>query len=261
VTVEYLAIEKIDRSKLTQMRAHIDDDTVKDYAAYLKKAKDNEMTAVVVFFDGKNYILADGFHRVATYLEAGRKRIPVKIKNGTERQAILYAAGANDDHGLRRSPEDKRKAVAILLEDEEWGKASTNWIADTCKVSTDLVDSVRRGVPISKLKEKRASSGAQLGTSTETSRVRGKDGKEYPAREPGADDDSYSDGRPKVGKVKFDWREFDRHWGHVTRGPDDIRRAFPTEDRCQEYQKALELLSLFRATWESWRARLTRTSA
>lgn len=59
------------------------------------------------------------------------------------RDARLYAAGCNDSHGLRKTPEDKRAAVRMLLADEEWGKASDRWIGDQCHVTHPFVAEVR----------------------------------------------------------------------------------------------------------------------
>lgn len=46
------------------------------------------------------------------------------------RDAILYSCGANDRHGLRRTNEDKRRAVKKSLEDPEWSGWSSNKIAE-----------------------------------------------------------------------------------------------------------------------------------
>jgi len=52
-------------------------------------------------------------------LEA-KVELEINIINGTQRDAILHSVGANATHGLRRSNQDKRKAVVTLLEDNEW---------------------------------------------------------------------------------------------------------------------------------------------
>jgi hypothetical protein len=46
----------------------------------------------------------------------------------------------NSDHGLPRSNEDKRRAVATLFNDPEWSRWSSRKIAKQCAVSPDLVD-------------------------------------------------------------------------------------------------------------------------
>lgn len=59
------------------------------------------------------------------------------------RAAILYAVGANASHGLRRSNQDKRRAVETLLKDEEWGKWSDSEIGRRAHVSHPTVAKIR----------------------------------------------------------------------------------------------------------------------
>lgn len=68
---------------------------------------------------------------------------PSDVRTGTQRDAILFACGANATHGLRRTNDDKRKAVGVLLADAVWSKMSDREIARLCKVSNMLVAVVR----------------------------------------------------------------------------------------------------------------------
>lgn len=47
---------------------------------------------------------------------------------------------------MRRTNEDKRRAVMTLLNDEEWSKWSDNEIAKRCGVSNHLVSTVKGSV-------------------------------------------------------------------------------------------------------------------
>lgn len=71
-----------------------------------------------------------------------------KWQPGCLRDAILAAVGANADHGLRRKPEDKRRAVLTLLNDPEgeWNKKSDNEIANLCNVSNHFVAKVKKEI-------------------------------------------------------------------------------------------------------------------
>lgn len=80
------------------------------------------------------------FHR---YRAADRAAIPAEVREGTQRDAILFACGANTAHGLRRTNEDKRKAVGLLLADAEWSKWSDREIARQCSVGVMTVGRVR----------------------------------------------------------------------------------------------------------------------
>jgi len=44
---------------------------------------------------------------------------------------------------LKRSNADKRKAVNLLLRDDEWAAKSDRWIAETCGVGRRLVVDIR----------------------------------------------------------------------------------------------------------------------
>jgi hypothetical protein len=56
---------------------------------------------------------------------------------------VLYSCGANHRHGIRRSNEDKRRAVIKLLEDAEWKTCSSNEIAKRWAVHHSFVEKVR----------------------------------------------------------------------------------------------------------------------
>ena len=58
-----LKLDLIVTTEGTQVRASLDDDTMRDYAEDMMDAT-NAFPPVVVFHDGSHYILADGFHRV-----------------------------------------------------------------------------------------------------------------------------------------------------------------------------------------------------
>lgn len=139
----------------TQMRAALDDDTVFEYTQAMAAANGwGTFPAVVAYYDGSAYWLGDGFHRVQAYRDAfpaENDGIPCEVRSGTRRDAILHAAGANADHGLRRTQADKRRAVETLLRDEEWAAWSDNEIARRCNVSPSTVGTVRKSLSLSKL--------------------------------------------------------------------------------------------------------------
>ncbi len=134
-----LAQVKIDGG--TQSRAQLNEAAVGEYAEAIKAGA--EMPAVIVYFDGSAHWLADGFHRFHAHRKAGSATIQSEVRTGTKRDAILHSVGANSDHGLRRTNEDKRRAVRTLLDDEEWAGWSDREIARACKVSNHLVADMR----------------------------------------------------------------------------------------------------------------------
>lgn len=154
---QYLELECIRTDGGTQARDGLNDATVRDYAETWQtlSSRQNgflEMPPIVVYHDGTHYWLADGFHRVAAYQQfldggsasASPRAIRAEVRQGTQRDAILFACGANDTHGLRRTQADKRRAIERLLRDDEWRQWSDSEIARRCNVSHPTVATVRR---------------------------------------------------------------------------------------------------------------------
>jgi DNA modification methylase len=152
--VETLALNAIRMDGGTQARAQTDWLVVDDYVHAMQ---DNaSFPPVVVFFDGTDYWLADGFHRAEAGKRAGLATIAAEVRQGTRRDAVLWACGANAAHGLRRTNADKRRAVLTLLDDPEWQKWSDAVIAQKCAVSDFLVRTMRPQVtPIKSESEQR----------------------------------------------------------------------------------------------------------
>jgi hypothetical protein len=138
-----LDIGKIRRNGECQIRVEMRADVIDDYAEPLMHDPDAQVSPVIVFFDGTDYWLADGYHRCGAYDKAQRSEIPVEVKTGGRRDALRYALGANSLHGLRRTNADKRHAVEIALADEEWGNWSNPQIAELCGVAESTVRNIK----------------------------------------------------------------------------------------------------------------------
>lgn len=147
-----LKLEQIIIDKGTQTREAIDQKTVREYTEVLMNKE--SLPPVVVFHDGINYYLADGFHRYFAHRQTKTPQIEAEVINGTLRSAIEYALGTNDKHGLKRSIKDKRKAVMIALDDVEWGSLTNREIARLCRVSHTLVNDIKESLEKPKEKKK-----------------------------------------------------------------------------------------------------------
>ena len=140
-----IAIDLIRIDAGTQFRAAINQDRVTDYAELFDGSKDWPFdSACEVYFDGVEYFLVDGFHRYHAGKRVKRASLSCIVHSGTQRDAIKYALSANARHGLHRSNEDKRKAVAFVLADAEWSKLSSRAIAEICGVSHRFVENIRQ---------------------------------------------------------------------------------------------------------------------
>lgn len=137
----------------TQQREKINPEIVAEYAESMKCGA--KFPPVVVFFDGAQYWLADGFHRYHASREAEFLDMLCDVHDGTNRDALLFSAGANMAHGLRLSNSDKRRSVLVLMNDAEWTKWSDRQIAIHCKVSNVLVSKIRGELSFDVKKENR----------------------------------------------------------------------------------------------------------
>lgn len=115
-----LALANIRFDADCQSRVSLDEETVAEYAYRLKEGA--VFPPVVVFFDGSDHWLADGFHRYAAWKGLARERgdeataeIPADIRQGTRIDAVRHALSANAIHGKRREPGDYIKGYAIAI--------------------------------------------------------------------------------------------------------------------------------------------------
>ena len=69
----------------------------------------------------------------------GLAKISADVREGSRRDAILYAVGANASHGLKRTNRDKRNAVMVLLKDPEWGRRQDVRTADQIAAALALI--------------------------------------------------------------------------------------------------------------------------
>lgn len=128
----------------TQPRDQLDLVVVGEYAEAM--ANGATFPPVTVFYDGSAYWLADGFHRLRAAEQLGRAEIAADVRQGARRDAVLFSVGANANHGLRRTNEDKRRSVLTLLADEEWARWSDREIARRAGVSDRFVNTIRPSV-------------------------------------------------------------------------------------------------------------------
>ena len=129
-----------------QGRCKLNQEVIDEYSEVLREG--GKLPAIKVFRVGSCHYLVDGWHRFFAHKKAGLADIEVDVIEGTMREATLFAVGANDDHGLRRTNDDKRKAVMMLLDDLEWSEWSDREIAKAAKVSFMTVGRIRKSLGI-----------------------------------------------------------------------------------------------------------------
>lgn len=137
----------------TQVRSKLDDNKVFEYSQQMSDG--DVFPPVTVFHDGSDYWLASGFHRFFANKRIGRVSIEVDLRQGTKRDAVLYALTSNRNHGMPLSSDEIRNCVMRMLEDEEWQKWSNAEIARHVGCSSMTVGRIKEKINSEKVDEKK----------------------------------------------------------------------------------------------------------
>jgi hypothetical protein len=138
-----ILLEKVEVDRSTQCRERLSPDRVEFLADLLDRGRDFD-APIEVYWDGWKYWLADGFHRVKSYQKAGRVRVWALVREGTHRDALIHAAGANAEHGLPRTRKDVRRSILLLLDDAEFARLSDRTLARIVRCADKTVGAVRK---------------------------------------------------------------------------------------------------------------------
>ncbi len=137
-----LKLEQIRTDGGTQPRAELREEVIADYAERMESGV--TFPPIIVFFDGTNYWLADGFHRLmAARRAAPDQPLPATVHTGTLQDAQWFSYSVNKSHGLRRTNEDKERAIRAALAHEKAATLSNRNIADHCGVAESSVRKYR----------------------------------------------------------------------------------------------------------------------
>ena len=127
----------------TQPRAELRNDVVNEYAELMRAGA--AFPPVTVFYDGQDYWLADGFHRFHAWRRAqANQPLEVEVIQGTLDDARWYSYGVNKTHGLRRTNQDKERAVRTALLHPRAAGLSNVQIAEHCGVTEKTVRKYRQ---------------------------------------------------------------------------------------------------------------------
>jgi hypothetical protein len=141
---QLLSIKLINQDTALQPRAKMDTAIIDEYKESMKAG--DGFPPVIVYKIGEEFVLVDGYHRYLAAKGAKKDKILAEVRIGTMRDAILASVGVNAVHGVRRTNDDKHRAIMILLRDPEWEKWSDSEIAKACKVGTELVAKTRKSI-------------------------------------------------------------------------------------------------------------------
>jgi ParB-like chromosome segregation protein Spo0J len=142
MTRQDLPLATLSFDESTQVRVAIDDAVVADYADSMQAGA--VFPPITVFTDGGTYYLADGYHRLRAAQRIGQLTIAAEVHDGTKRDALWCALGANRTNGQRLNDGDKTRAVVLAL--AAWPTKMNREIADQVGCSESLVGKVARDV-------------------------------------------------------------------------------------------------------------------
>lgn len=126
----------------TQPRSHMDYEAVDDYGDAMTEGA--KFPPIVLFFDGKDYWPGDGFHRIKGAEQSGKEVISAFVYSGSVEDARWYSYSANITNGMRRTNEDKQRAVKLALQHPRGRNLSDRQIAKHVGVSRRSVDQWRQ---------------------------------------------------------------------------------------------------------------------
>lgn len=139
-----LKLGKIRMDGGTQPRALLDDDKIDEYAELMREG--TVFPDLVVVYDGTNYWLVDGFHRLNAAMVAELETINCDVQPGTLDDAIWLSCSVNATHGVPRTNADKRRAVELALRHKKSSGLTDVQIARHCGVSSVTVGRYRTSI-------------------------------------------------------------------------------------------------------------------
>ena len=164
-----LRLDQIRTDGGTQPRYALDFSTIDDYTDEMEAGV--KFPPVVVFYDGENYWLADGFHRKMATEQTGADKIAVDLRQGTLEDAQWFSFSANKTNGLRRTNDDKQRAVKAALMHPKGVGMSDGSIAKHVGVSQHTVSAWRQKlVSTQKISESKSRTGTD-GRTINTARI------------------------------------------------------------------------------------------
>jgi hypothetical protein len=140
MAVTHIQIDTISLIPELQHRPR-ESEKVKEYADLITAGV--KLPPVFVVFDGREFLLVDGFHRLAAHEQAGIKEIAANIVNATRLDAIWASFSANTKHGVPLTREQKREVIQKIINDPQWNTKTDEQIATHVGVSSRFVRGVR----------------------------------------------------------------------------------------------------------------------
>lgn len=138
--VQHIPIADLILDPRLQMRAKVDQAVVDDYAEAIF-----DLPPVRVTRGPKGELwLTDGWQRHAAHVKLSQATIACQVVPGTWLDAFTAALGVNADHGLRRTYEDKCRAVMAAMKEPALLDKSDRELARLCKVASSFIGTLKK---------------------------------------------------------------------------------------------------------------------
>lgn len=124
--------------------ASVDMQKVHEYCDVVRNNPEVEFPPVEVVYDGENYWLFHGYHRVRMAELLKWPSIKAHVYFGTFRDAYFRSLHANVENGVELSRGVRIKNLEVMLNDEEWSQFTDSVIAFHCGVDRQTVRKYRQ---------------------------------------------------------------------------------------------------------------------
>ncbi len=132
-----IQVNKVRRDGGTQPRGELNQEHIADLVEALQTGENLE--PILVFYDGTNHWLVDGFHRIEAHIKTNKQKINAKIQAGTLEDAQWHSYSVNQHLSLKRTHADKQRAVIGALKHPQGVNKSNVAIGKHCGVSMFMV--------------------------------------------------------------------------------------------------------------------------
>lgn len=102
-----------------------------------------ELPPIDVVYDGANYWVWDGFHRLESAKAAKKKAIRCAVTKGTQQEAVWLSYSANKAHGMQRPQGTVKRIIEQIFCNPAYAKISLSEIARHVGASRRYVQMVR----------------------------------------------------------------------------------------------------------------------
>lgn len=148
IRTSQIALDQIDAiPESWQSRVQTDPEIVKHYLAAMSAG--SVFPSLKIFISGRRYVLVDGFHRHAAAKQLGLAKFRCDVYKGDDAAMRFECVNSNLKMGVRQTIEDKKKALGILLQNEEIQNWTGARLSEACglSIATALRTIHERGLP------------------------------------------------------------------------------------------------------------------